>query len=838
MGGSLAANYSDVVPTFEIGLWKVHSAIRKANAMPVSLWTFRRDHMKHKERTKKIRKKYLSHVETCLHAQLKLSHPELLQIFEVISSGKTLGFASEPIVSVLSREKTITKDEAVYISLALALVLRDLQSQHHLMCGSASPDNIFLKHDFTLKLGLLLHSVPFNSPSLPLDDPFIAYSPTSCFHFPPSCVAPELAKEKNYLPASEVYMYALCCLYAFTNKITEDSSQIPASLESTPGAYQGLLVDCLVEYPLSRPSFEDILSREVFSSLVCGVFQFLEVITTKEPSAVMDFLKGLRSIITVFSVRLVRLRFLPLFLVLMERDANFGTVVVPMLMTAEGKFTDDQFIDELMRPLKNVLRHVEVPNVLIAFLDRTDILLRRVPPSMRPEFVYPVLFASIESTDEGLNDQGLASLPFFMSAIDEDAAGNLIRGVAKLLERTSKDGIALRAINLFGVAICKIGAPAVAQIAAPSIFQVWRRYHWPSLAPPAIDLLYNLNVPPEMAMSHVIVLAADILSYKQLQPIAQGRLIALITRIIAGLQIEHQLTPIVMDQAREHETPPAAYPDTAYVPRAADPELVTEVSESEDEQGEVNDGAESPTISAESPAQGSPFPDQGSLFPPQGSSFPNQRSPVSNQGSPFPAQASPFPDQGSLFPPQGSPFPNRASPVSNQGSPFPAQASPFPDQGSLFPPQGSPFPNQASPVPNQGSPFPAQASPFPDQGSLFPPQASPVFSPAQDLFANASSGQVGPFTADEGASPPQVTRSESSELPRPQSGAGWTADAPAVPRTSRGRRRDFGRAPLQSRRSTPDIVLPARTAHGAARPAPAPFAMEAQPRDLSGFQFN
>jgi hypothetical protein len=65
----------------------------------------------------------------------------------------------------------------------------------------------------------------------------------------------------------------------------------------THSAHTELLVDCFVDDPLSRPSFDDILSLEVFSLLLCGVFQYLEVINQ-----------------TVFSVR-----FLWLFLVLIEQ---------------------------------------------------------------------------------------------------------------------------------------------------------------------------------------------------------------------------------------------------------------------------------------------------------------------------------------------------------------------------------------------------------------------------------------------------------------------------------------------------------------------------------------
>jgi hypothetical protein len=136
----------------------------------------------------------------------------------------------------------------------------------------------------------------------------------------------------------------------------------------------------------------------------------------------------------------------------------------------EGKLTDDEFIDKVIGPLKNVMWHVYVAQVVIVFLDCTDVLFRRVPLSMRPKFISPVLFALIKSTDDDLNDHFLVLLPFFQSTLEEDTAGNLICGVAQLLEGTSKDGVALSAIQVMDVSILNIGPWAVAEIAARSIF--------------------------------------------------------------------------------------------------------------------------------------------------------------------------------------------------------------------------------------------------------------------------------------------------------------------------------------------------------------------------------
>jgi hypothetical protein len=346
-----------------------------------------------------------------------------------------------------------------------------------------------------------------------------------------------------------------------------------------PPGYSTLLHDCLLDYPMSRPTFEAILSSELFSSLVAGVFQCMEVITTKDARDIFNFLKGMTKIMSVFSERLIRKRFLPIFLLLLERSVQFGMVIIPAILAAESKFDDDEFLAEVIRPLKNVLRHVEHPKVLEAYLDRTDVIVRRIPQSKRGDFVYPVLFAAIDSTAASLNEQCLISLPYFIPMLDEETARSMIRSISKLLERTPLEAVAVRAIEAINLFILKIGSQAVVDAAVPSVLSVWRRQHWPRLIAPVITLLCNVNVPVDVGMSRVVILAAEMLSHPELPPVAQGLLISLIGRTIIQLQTDHQLPPELMEQAREYEIAAPAYPASAFVPRSQEADLVIEVAD-------------------------------------------------------------------------------------------------------------------------------------------------------------------------------------------------------------------------------------------------------------------
>jgi hypothetical protein len=256
----------------------------------------------------------------------------------------------------------------------------------------------------------------------------------------------------------------------------------------------------------------------------------------------------------------------------------------------------------------------------------------------------------LETTDNALNNQVLASIPYFLATIEDDTARGIVRGVGKVLERTPIEEIAVKAVGVLEIAIVRIGSQAIADIAAPIILQVWRREHWPLLAAGTINLLYNLNVQVDVAMSRIVVLAADILSYPGLQPFAQARLIALIAKIVGLLQTDHKISPQLMEQARAYETPPSQYPEKPYEPRAADPELSIEVSESEeDEEAAVENVEETPTIAEPptTPTVAFPAPSQAPRISgpaARARSISTPTLPVYSE-SPAEAAAEPTPDQ-------------------------------------------------------------------------------------------------------------------------------------------------------------------------------------------------
>jgi hypothetical protein len=502
-----------------------------------------------------------------------------------------MGFASEPIATVLSRENSVTRDEAVYISLALATVLRDLQHDHNLIFGRCVPDNVFFTEGFCLKLGLFLHSVQFQSATARIADPFCPFSATSVFHYRSQCLAPEIVTDSTHVPGTDAYMYGLCVLYAFANKEIAEGA-VQAATEAAPSSYTELLKSCTVEYAPSRPTFEAILGDGALTSMVAGVFQSLEVLDRKDSRDVYSFLTGLKKILDVFSYRLVRFPFLPIFCKLMKKDPRFGIVLIPTFFAIEAKFADDEFVEQILVPMTRLLKHKELPKLLELYLDHIDCLLARIPPERRRDFLYPVVIDALESHDAGLLSQVLISLPYMIRDMDDDLVRRVTLLLVAILGRCIVPTHAIAVISIFRFVAVKLDSAHVCEVALPAVADIWWSQKWNDIALPTLDLLSSLNLPIDVTLTTTLKLAADLLACRDIPPMWQARLMMFIHGTIRQCQADRNLDADDMEEAGAYDMQPLAYSSATYTPTDRDEGSDAEFSEDEAQGENQEEGAE------------------------------------------------------------------------------------------------------------------------------------------------------------------------------------------------------------------------------------------------------
>ena len=586
MGASISSKFSDITSQFDIGLWKVWLATQKSNNKVVSIWMFDFEKLCELEPNKKLRRKYMAHIESRLRTQMKMSHPLILEIRDIAFSKKRLGFTSTPVRTYLDREKTVSRDEAIYIAGSLASVMKTIHDDFHMAFGNLTPQNVFFTQDFRLKLGLFLDSVAFQSPTAPLEFPFVRWSPENMLYHAPRCVvAPEIADTGSFFAKSDVYMYALCVIEAFTNVTPEgnDNQWAIRAMDKVPEEYRKMLRSCLASAPEARPTFASVLEDEAFSSMVCGVFQYLEVIHKKNSKDLMDFFTGLKKIIDVFSVRLLRYRFLRLSLKYLMKEPRYGVVIIPMMFAMHPRFDNSQFVELVLNPIMPIIKRLEVPKGLEAYLDNIHILLEKVPLEKRNEYVYTPILLALTTNNPPLLEQALKVIPYVLTLLEKNMIQEkLVPALINLLKRVKTPTVAASTITTLIICSNASDADAIANVTCPAIQEVWISKHWKEILAPATDFLLKIGCSASVQLGPCMSLAVALLRERNTDQVIAARLVVYIRTVMNQVRRWYQITEQMIFDASQYSPDGYDIPTTPYVPDGDDSDEYEEEEEEEE----------------------------------------------------------------------------------------------------------------------------------------------------------------------------------------------------------------------------------------------------------------
>lgn len=80
MGNGISDNYDNIEPLFIVGLWKVHTAVRKLTGESVSLWVIDQEKLKTMVKKKADRETFLKQQLESVQQMRRLCHPHILKI--------------------------------------------------------------------------------------------------------------------------------------------------------------------------------------------------------------------------------------------------------------------------------------------------------------------------------------------------------------------------------------------------------------------------------------------------------------------------------------------------------------------------------------------------------------------------------------------------------------------------------------------------------------------------------------------------------------------------------------------------------------------------------------
>lgn len=563
MGVTLSLNYSNVTPHFDFGIWKVSKGIHRSTNRPVSIWIIDYAIMKERERNKKNRRNYIQFLMEAIQIQQKINHLNVLKIIEVQSGKKKIGFSSEQIETNLSLNGNVkySRDEMIYIIQQIATTMRYVHDQLHTAFMGIYPENIFLNCHFTLKLGMFIHSSTIQTDLSKITDPFITFSPLSIFHVPCNWAAPETIKNDTITSRADSYMYGLMCVYILSGKIPSKSSSIqsidlkgPIELcNSIPEEFRDLMKRCLSGDPASRPNFDSITNDDAFSSLVARIFQYIEIIREKTDRDLFNFFKGLKIAISAFSDRIIKQKFMPIFIFYVKKDPRFSYALLPIFFKCIIKYNIHEYIEKVLRPIKPILGRFDNPKVNSLLLDYIGMLLKRIPSEFHEEIVFPIVFAAFNSSDINVVMNALQLMPSLLkqmsvSYIRSDAVPNLL----KVADSSQVPDIVIQVVNLTSISMKKTGCEFIAEKAFPVFRRVWNKMKWPKLADALADIIQLCDVPVELLFSTTLQMALLIISHDKVPPLTHARMIIFVQNALQKISRQYKISPADFEAASKY----------------------------------------------------------------------------------------------------------------------------------------------------------------------------------------------------------------------------------------------------------------------------------------------
>ncbi|KAH0790571.1 TKL family protein kinase [Histomonas meleagridis] len=490
----------------------------------------------------------------------KISHPMVLKILEIGYIENTLGFASEHIVSNITSIGKISRDEGLYLVQSISNVMKDLHSMKIAYLG-LTPQNIFINHRFSVKLGPFIHATTFQYENETLQHPFTPWVPNSIFHLPSEFLPPEIIMGRGFTAKADVYMFALTCLFIFQKKDSKGPLSIN-SCDNLPEGFDKLLKNCMLANDNARLTFGEIVNSHAFTSLVCSVFNYIYDIGQHDVDDLLNFFVGLRDIIYAFSFRMIQSKFMPIFMFYINNNIELCSVLLSIIFAVQDKYKkDSQFNEEIIKPLTSIFQIKGHPKICETLIRYMAVLLKRVSPIYYDSTIIPTILNSLDTTDESVSISCVKVLPYVIPKMTNIfISDKLTPALSHRLASASSQELAKLIMCVFVLISKRLGSDFTIKSIIPSLSDFWNLRHWSQAMDPAIDLLQLLDIEISQKLISVVPFALSMLSSDTISRSMRARLLFIIHSILDDYQESENVTSEELVEAQIHALPNYEFP--------------------------------------------------------------------------------------------------------------------------------------------------------------------------------------------------------------------------------------------------------------------------------------
>ena len=544
MGAGITVNYQNMVPLFDVGFWKVSSAQHKTTNQQVSIWQIDYDTIQKMEK-KADREKLLNNCLQSVQQMRRIHHPLVLKIIELSESIKALNFASEPVMSCLTLEDTFTPDDASFIAYQLAQVLKFVHQNMHTVLFGLSTDSVVLTSTLDLKLCDFTYAAPV------INEYGISIIRTGQWLYAPfmpklNFTAPEVINNLQTSTQADIFSFGMTIAATYLGRpllscsspdeylrvIQTRSIQFPSSI---PQEVRDLIFSCLNPFPDGRPDISKILQNKIFESLPLKALQYIEVIITKTDEDRYTFYNGVAKVLSVFSIRILQSRFLPLFITDVLREPRFGPVLIPQIFEIGRSMDSFSFYQDIIVPLQPLFTKTDNPECLLAILASMPVIVDNINEFQYHETCFPMLSSAFMSNISALHEEALSHVPLIVSKISSTTVENeLIPSIVELFSTSTDIKIVSSCIKCIAKCLPKLNHDIIAETVTEKITAAWNRLSGPpEMADAALIIVKQLKATSLNSVRFIVPMVSEILASDRIDPPTQLALSEYITEAVA-----------------------------------------------------------------------------------------------------------------------------------------------------------------------------------------------------------------------------------------------------------------------------------------------------------------
>lgn len=533
MGLQISSNYTSIKQNFSVGPWNVYRANSKSTNELVSLWIIDNERLSKRFSKRAERDSFLDECLASIQTMRKLRHPKILKIYEVSEKKPDVGFASEPVESVVSQKiEELTKMDAVYIAQEMCEVLGFLNDDISMTHLGLSPDSILLTSNYSLRLFNFKYAVQADingkfafKKQLLNDSNLIKYQ------------APEVLRGSSTITTkADVFSFGLLVYYLLTKRNFNDTDNPREILESFPtksnnldgvqnNDFREVIQACLNNEPSLRPSFSFLAQKNMFQSMYMKALRYIDHILIKEPADKFKFYKGIAPKISDFSPNLQKYKILPILLNDCKADVRYAPVLIYSILKIGEKFPSEEFMNEIWMKISFLTTVSKPIEVLIALLQNLKLLLEKIGKQFHKDYVYPIVFSALQSNDIKVNKECLNYIDLITNDMNENGIQTLVLPKLLTLGTNSTDSnICAAVIHNIINCIPKINNDSFASEMLPKLCGIWQKNRTPIVGEAVVQLFSSINASFDILMRKAIPVAAEIAGTHVLNNDAKNKL--------------------------------------------------------------------------------------------------------------------------------------------------------------------------------------------------------------------------------------------------------------------------------------------------------------------------